>query len=125
MRVLPLFRCGLLLSLVALPALARDMGEKLTIRTLKVSDPQGQEAPSIYVSGQVVTALRFEAEVDPAKTKFLAWEGRFEKPLIGGRKVVLEPLRDLDEGEAMPLLVTFVDGTELPLLVKPRSRKSW
>jgi uncharacterized protein (TIGR02268 family) len=101
------------------------MEEKLTIRTLEVPAHPGQEAPSIYVSWQVVTALRFEAEVDPAKTKLLAWEGRFEAPLIGGKKVVLEPLRDLDSGEALPLLVTLVDGTELTFLVKPKSREDW
>jgi uncharacterized protein (TIGR02268 family) len=101
------------------------MEEKLTIRTLNVPAHPGQEAPSVYVSGQVVTALRFEAEVDPAKTKFLAWEGRFETPLVGGKKVVLEPLRDLDDGEALPLLVTLVDGTEFTFLVKPKSRKDW
>jgi hypothetical protein len=105
MGTLPLFRCGLLLVLMAYPAWARDMEEKLTIRTLKVQDHPGQGAPSIYVSGQVVTALRFEKEVDPAKTKFPEWEGRFETPLVGGKKVVLEPLRDLDGGEALPLLV--------------------
>lgn len=119
------FRCGLLLVLMALPALARDMDEKLTIRTLNVPDHPEQEAPSIYVAGQVVTALRFEKEVDPAKTKFLAWEGRFETLLVGGKKVVLEPLRNLDEGEALPLLVTLVDGTEFMFLVKPKSREKW
>ncbi|MFY0573348.1 DUF2381 family protein [Cystobacter fuscus] len=110
---------------MASSALARDMEEKLTIRTLKVPAHPGQEAPSVYVSGQVVTTLRFENEVNPAKTKFLAWEGRFETPLVGGKKVVLEPLRDLDDGEALPLLVTLVDGTEFTFLVKPKSREDW
>ncbi|HYO59148.1 DUF2381 family protein, partial [Archangium sp.] len=66
-----------------------------------------------------------EKEVDPAKTKFLAWEGRFERPLFGSKKVVLEPIRDLDDGEALPLLVTLVDGTEFAFLVKPKSREDW
>jgi len=74
------------------------------------------------VSGQVATVLRFDKEVDPAKTKLLAWEGRFEPLLIGSKKVVLEPLRDLDPDEAVPLLVTLVDGTEIPFLVKPPMR---
>lgn len=73
----------------------------------------------------MVTALRFEKEVDPAKTKLLAWEGRFESPLVGGRKVVLEPIRDLDGEEAVPLLVTLVDGTEFAFLVKRPSREEW
>jgi uncharacterized protein (TIGR02268 family) len=125
MRTLPTFRFGLLLVLMASPALAREMDERLTIRTLKVPEHPGQEAPSIYVSGQVVTALRFEKEVDPAKTKFLGWEGRFETPLVGGKKVVLEPQRDLGNGEALPLFVTLVDGTEFTFLVKPRSYEDW
>ncbi len=125
MRAILLSRCVLLLVLLASPVLARDIDEKLTIRTLKVQDHPAHEAPSIYVSAQVVTALRFEKEVDPAKTRLLSWEGRFEPPLIGGKKVVLEPLRDLDDGEALPLLVTLVDGTELTFLVKPKSRETW
>ncbi|WP_257460863.1 DUF2381 family protein [Archangium lipolyticum] len=125
MGTFPLLRYGLLIVLMASPALARDEAEKLTIRTLKVPAHPGQEAPSIYVSWQVVTALRFEKEVDPEKTKFLAWEGRFETPLVGGKKVVLEPLRDLDDGEALPLLVTLVDGTEFTFLVKPKRREDW
>lgn len=125
MRALPLFRYGLLLVLLGVPALARDVDEKLTIRTLKYQDHPSQEPSSIFVAGQVVTALRFEKEVDPAKTKFLAWEGRFEAPLIGGKKVVLEPLRDLGDGEALPLLVTLVDGTEFTFLVRSKSRQDW
>ncbi|MBN8227445.1 DUF2381 family protein [Corallococcus macrosporus] len=125
MRVLPLLRYGLLLVLIASPSLARDVSDKLTIRTLKVPAHPAQEASSIYVSWQVVTALRFEAEVDPARTKFLGWEGRFEAPLIGGKKVILEPLRELDSGEALPLLVTLVDGTEFTFLVKAKIREDW
>ncbi|XXF77227.1 DUF2381 family protein [Myxococcaceae bacterium GXIMD 01537] len=125
MRAIPLLRCGLVLVLLAFPALARDVEGKLTIRTLKVPAHPSQEAPSIYVAGQVVTALRFEAEVEPTKTKFLAWEGRFETPLVGGKKVVLEPLRDLGEGEALPLLVTLVDGTEFTFLVRPQRSEDW
>ncbi|ATB38160.1 hypothetical protein CYFUS_003591 [Cystobacter fuscus] len=125
MRALPLFRYGLLLVLLGVPALARDVDEKLTIRTLKYQDHPSQEPSSIFVAGQVVTALRFEKEVDPAKTKFLAWEGRFEPPLVGGKKVVLEPLRDLGNGESLPLLVTLVDGTEFTFLVRPKSRQDW
>ncbi|NNB86372.1 DUF2381 family protein [Corallococcus exiguus] len=125
MRVLPLLRCGLLLVLIASPSLARDVSDKLTIRTLKVPAHPAQEASSIYVSWQVVTALRFEAEVDPARTKFLGWEGRFEAPLIGGKKVILEPLRELDSGEALPLLVTLVDGTDFMFLVRAKSQERW
>nr|WP_233595505.1 MULTISPECIES: DUF2381 family protein [Corallococcus] len=95
------------------------------VRTLKISEHPGQEAHSVYVAGQVLTALRFEQDVDPAKTRLLGWEGRFEAPLVGGRKVVLEPLRDLDEGEAVPLRVTLVDGTEFAFLVKRPVLEDW
>lgn len=125
MRTVLPARCGLLLVLVASVALARGSEDKVTIRTLKVSDHPAQEAQSIYVTGQVVTALRFEKEVDEAKSRFLAWEGRFERPLFGSKKVILEPLRDLDDGEALPLHVTLVDGTEFTFLVKRKSREDW
>ncbi|MBZ4418450.1 DUF2381 family protein [Myxococcus sp. RHSTA-1-4] len=123
MRTSSLFRCGLFLALVVSPALARDMNETLTIRTLKVPEHPGQQAPSIFVAGQVATVLRFEKDVDPARTELQSWKGRFEPPLVGGKKVVLEPLRDLAGGEALPLRVAFVDGTELMLLVRSRSRE--
>jgi uncharacterized protein (TIGR02268 family) len=125
MRTLPLTTCGLLLVLVASTALARTPDDKITIRTLKVSDHPSQEAHSIYVAGQVVTALRFEKEVDPTKTRLLGWEGRFEPLLMGSKMVVLAPVRDLDDGEGIPLLVTLVDGTEFVFLVKPPSREDW
>ena len=125
MRTFPLLRYGLLLVLMTSPALARDVEEKLKIRTLKVPAHPSQGAPSIYVSWQVASVLRFEQDVDPAKTRLLAWEGRFEPLLIGSKKVVIEPLRDLNNGEALPLLVTLVDGTELTFLVKPKSREDW
>ncbi|QRK09903.1 DUF2381 family protein [Archangium violaceum] len=125
MRTSKITRYGLLFVFVASMALARDSDDKIMIRTLKVSEHPGQEAHGIYVAGQVVTALRFEKEVDPAKTKLLAWEGRFEPPLVGGRTVVLEPIRDLDGDEAVPLLVTLVDGTEFAFLVKRPSREDW
>jgi hypothetical protein len=38
-------------------------------------------------------------------------------------KVVVEPIRDLDRDEVVPLLVTLVDGTEIPFIVKPPFRK--
>jgi hypothetical protein len=115
----------LLLGLVASAALAREPNDTFLIRTLKVSDHPAQEAHNIYVAGQVVTSLRFESEVNPAKTKLLAWEGRLEPLLVGGKKVVLEAIRDLGDGEAVPLAVTLVDGTEFAFLVKPKSRESW
>ncbi|RKG94945.1 DUF2381 family protein [Corallococcus carmarthensis] len=121
--LLPKF--GLLFGLIAFPALAREFEEKLQIRTLQVPAHPGQEAPSIYVSGQVASVLRFEQDVDVAKTRLLAWEGRFEPLLVGSKKVVVEPLRELDEGEALPLHVTLTDGTEFTFLVRPKRSESW
>ncbi|WP_434301107.1 DUF2381 family protein [Corallococcus exiguus] len=118
-------KCGLLLGLLAFPALARELEEKLRIRTLQVPAHPGQEAPSIYVSAQVASVLRFEQDIVPTKTRLLAWEGRFEPLLVGSKKVVIEPLRDLDEGEALPLHVTLADGTAFTFLVRPKLRESW
>ncbi|RKH61274.1 DUF2381 family protein [Corallococcus aberystwythensis] len=110
---------------MAFPALARELEEKIRIRTLQVPAHPGQEAPSIYVSAQVASVLRFEQDVDAAKTRLLSWEGRFEPLLIGSKKVVIEPLRDLDEGEALPLHVTLADGTAFTFLVRPKRREDW
>lgn len=115
----------LFLLFVASVALARGPDDKVRIRTVKLSEHPGQSTETLYVSGQVVTVLRFEKDVDPAKTKLLAWEGRFEPLLVGSKKVVLEPLRDLNRDEAVPLLVTLVDGTEIPFIVKPPSQEEW
>ncbi|AKJ05217.1 Hypothetical protein AA314_06843 [Archangium gephyra] len=90
-----------------------------------MSDHPDQATSNIYVSGQVSTVLRFEQECDPARTRLLGWEGKFEPPLVGGKKVVLEPLRDLGEDERVPLLVTLADGTEFAFLVRPPRRETW
>jgi hypothetical protein len=100
-------------------ATARDPYGKTVIRTEKLSDHPGNAAESVFVSGQVATVLRFEQDVDPARTKLLAWEGRFEPLLVGSKKVVIEPLRDLQRDERVPLLVTLVDGTEIAFIVRP------
>jgi hypothetical protein len=108
------------LVLVASVALARGPDDKIVIRTLKLSEHPSHSTNSVYVTGQVVTVLRFDQEVDPTKTKFLGgWEGRFEPLLVGNKKVVIDPLRDLARDERVPLLVTLADGTEVPFLVQP------
>jgi uncharacterized protein (TIGR02268 family) len=118
-------RSVLLAVLVSSVAVARGPYDKIVIRTEKVSDHPANRTSSVYVSGQVATVLRFEKDVDPMKTKLLGWEGRFEPLLVGSKKVVIEPLRDLNFDEAVPLLVTLVDGTEIPFIVKPPSREGW
>ncbi len=111
----------LLAVLVSSVALARGPYDKVVIRTEKISDHPANSTSSIYVSGQVATVLRFEKDVDPTKTQLLGWEGWFEPLLVGSKKVVIEPIRDLNRDEAVPLLVTLVDGTEIPFIVKPLS----
>ncbi|RKH19377.1 DUF2381 family protein [Corallococcus sp. CA047B] len=89
------------------------------VRTVLLSEHPEDFTPSVYVKGAVSTVLRFEAPVDASKTRMLAWEGRFEPLLVGGRKVVVEPVRDLGEDEGVPLLVTLTNGREIPFLLKP------
>nr|WP_141326788.1 DUF2381 family protein [Myxococcus sp. AB025B] len=119
MRTPPHVGCGLLLALVASMALARSPDDKSVIRTIEVSKHPRDSTNNVYVSGQVATVLRFEQEVDRTRTTLLGWEGRFAPLLVGGKKVVLEPLRDLGRDERVPLLVTLTDGTEIPFLVRP------
>ncbi|MFP2907200.1 DUF2381 family protein [Pyxidicoccus sp. 3LFB2] len=111
-------RSVLLLALVAAVASAqgRDRGN---VRTLLLSESPDDTTHRIYVKGQVVTVLQFEKPCDPAGTKLLGWEGRFEQVGIVGRMVVLKPLRDLAPDEGVPLLVTLVGGTEVPFLLRP------
>jgi hypothetical protein len=90
-----------------------------------ISDHPGMSTSSVYVSGQIATVLHFEKDVDPTKTKLLGWEGRFEPLLVGSKMVVIMPIRDLNRDEVIPLLVTLVDGTEIPFIVKPQSLEKW
>lgn len=119
MRPLLPTRCGLLILFVASAALARNPEDKVVIRTLTVSQHPGDATNNVYVSGKVATVLRFEQDVDLANTRLLGWEGRFEPLLVGSKKVVIEPLRDLGRDEGVPLLVTLADGTALAFLVRP------
>jgi uncharacterized protein (TIGR02268 family) len=96
--------------------------EEPTIRTLLLTEHPDDATHGVYVRGEVVTVLRFEQSVDASKTKLLGWEGRFEPLGVVGRKVVLEPLRNLNPDEGVPLLVTLADGTELPFLLRPSPR---
>ncbi len=111
-------RFSLPLLLTASAALARGH-QGLTLRTLVLSEHPGETTHRVYATGQVVIVLRFEQPVDPARTRLLGWEGRFEPLGVDGRKVLLEPLRDLASDEGLPLLVTLRDGMEIPFLVRP------
>ena len=125
MRPLSLLRAVPVLVLLASVAVAREPGQKTEIRTLLISDHPSTPANNIFVSGQVITVLRFEQDCDPARTKLLGWEGRFAPLLVGGGKVVVEPLRDLGDDEWLTLLVTLADGTEIPFIVRAPRREKW
>jgi uncharacterized protein (TIGR02268 family) len=122
LRALP-GRFVLLWVFLASAALARDR-DKVGVRTLLLSEHPANSTHRVYVTGQVVTVLRFEQPVDPARTKVLGWEGRFEPPGAVGRKLVLEPLRDLEAEEEVPLLVGLADGTEVSFLLRDARSKA-
>ena len=111
-------RFALVAVLIASAALAGER-ERSGVRTLLLSEHPDDATHRVYVRGQVITSLRFEQPVVPDKTRLLGWEGRFEPVGVVGRKVILEPLRDLAADEGVPLLVTLKDGTEVPFLLRP------
>ena len=86
-------------------------------RTIYLSKDAQAEGPEVFVSGGIVTTLRFATPCDPSRTKLLGWEGRFEPLLVGGKSVVLVPLQGIPAGERAMLLVTLADGTALPFTV--------
>ena len=113
-----------LVLLLASAVLAREP-ERPTVRPLLLSEHPNTPTHRVNVKGQVVTTLRFETAVDPAKTKMVGWEGRLEPLAVIRNKVLLEPLHDLGPDEAIPLAVTLVDGTEVALLLRPSGDETW
>jgi uncharacterized protein (TIGR02268 family) len=118
-----------LLSLWGLPALAEAPVDAMSRprsgpvrRVLHLSTNPSAEVPEVYVTGQGVTTLRFEAPCDPGKTGLLGWEGRFEPVACWGRAVSLVPLRDLAASDRLLLRVTLMDGRELPFTVTAAER---
>jgi uncharacterized protein (TIGR02268 family) len=118
MRNLLLRLSTLLLVLMASVAGAKE--RKPNERNLYLSDHPSSEAPEVYVVGGIVTVLRLEQPCDEARTRMLAWEGRFEPVECAGKRVLLEPLHDLKPEDRLMLLVTLADGTELPFTVTSR-----
>ncbi|ATB35746.1 hypothetical protein CYFUS_001160 [Cystobacter fuscus] len=118
------FRSVLFVVLVAATAQA-DEREKRALRTVLLSEHPERDTHRIYVKGQVITTLRFETLVDPDKTKMIGWEGRLEPLAVVRNKVILEPLHDLNDDEAIPMVVTLMDGTEVPFLLRPPRYKDW
>ncbi|WNG14225.1 DUF2381 family protein [Cystobacter fuscus] len=124
MRLLLPFQSALFVVLVASAALAGER-EKRALRTVLLSEHAEEDTHRIYVKGQVITTLRFETPVDPDKTKMIGWEGRIEPLAVVRNKVILEPLHDLNDDEAIPMVVTLMDGTEVPFLLRPPRHKDW
>ncbi|NRD53393.1 DUF2381 family protein [Corallococcus exiguus] len=113
---------ALLGTLLAGAAVAEEH-EHAVIRTLVLPE-QPEAAPQrIYVKGQVVTVLRFEQDLAPLRARLVGGEGRFEPVGVVGRKVVLEPQRDLAPEEGFSLLVTLSDAREVPFLLRPPGRR--
>ncbi|NOK08322.1 DUF2381 family protein [Corallococcus exercitus] len=120
MRPGPLAGSILLFVLLgAVTAKASDKCDRPKQRTILLSEHPSDGTQTVYVTGQVITTLRFEAPVDPSKTKVIGWEGRLEPLTVIRNKVLIEPIRDLDSDEGLPLVVTLADGTEIPFLVRP------
>jgi hypothetical protein len=86
-------------------------------RALFLSNDPASKVPELFVTGRVVTVLRFEQPCDRGRTKMLGWEGRFEPVECVGKKVLMEPLKDLKPEDRLLLLVTLADGSELPFTV--------
>ena len=105
-------RSTLLLVLVASVAVAGDRAPR--VRNVYLRDDPKNEVPRVYVTGQVATVLRFQQPCDPARTKMRDWEGRFEPVVCAGKRVLVEPLQNLEPEDRFLLLVTLADGKELP-----------
>ncbi|WP_309896495.1 DUF2381 family protein [Archangium sp.] len=105
-------------------AVARD--RKPYVRNVYLRGNPKHQATSVYVTGEVVTVLRFQQPCDPARTKLLGWEGRFEPVECAGKRVLVEPLQDLKPEDGFLLLVTLADGKELPFTVTAIAQnKEW
>jgi uncharacterized protein (TIGR02268 family) len=117
------FRSTLLLVFLASIAAAKDREPR--VRNAYFSDKPEDKAEEVYVTGQVVTVLRFQQPCDPARTKMLGWEGRFEPVECAGKKVLVEPLQDLEPEDRFLLLVTLADGKELPFTITAIGEKKW
>lgn len=114
---LPL-RSALLLVLVTSVAMAKE--REPVSRNIYLWDSPRDEVRPVYVVGGMVTVLRFQRPCIEARTRMLGWEGRFEPVACAGKRVLIEPLRDLEPADRFLLLVTLEDGKELPFTVTDR-----
>lgn len=116
-------RSTLLFVLLAFVATAKDRGPR--VRNVQIRGEPGDKAEEIYVTGQVVTVLRLQHPCDSARTTMLGWEGRFEPVACVGKRVLIEPLQNLEPADRFLLLVTLADGKELPFTVTSIGEKEW
>lgn len=121
MRNFLLPRSALLVVLLASVAVAKERAPES--RFLSLSESSKEEVSPVYVSGGMSTVLRFAGPVDPAKTKLMGWEGRFEPLLAGGRLVVITPLKDLEKADRFLLVVTLQNGKEFPFTVTTQDER--
>ncbi|MCY1030382.1 DUF2381 family protein [Corallococcus sp. BB11-1] len=105
---------SLLLGMLLTATVATAQERQPLVRNVYLSDDPQQEVPRIRVGSRIATVLRFEQDVDPARTGLLGWEGRFEPVLSSGRSVLLMPRQGLLPEDALLLRVTLQDGTEIP-----------
>lgn len=111
------------LLLLLLTASAAEAREREPVqRPLILSEHPRNQAHKVYVGGRIATVLRFEKPCDPERTRMLGWEGHFEPLLVGGRSVLLYPLRDLTPEDRFLLQVMLTDGTEVPFIVTAREQ---
>jgi Protein of unknown function (DUF2381) len=73
-----LLRSTPLLVLLASVAVAKDREPR--VRNAYFSGGPDEKAQEVYVTGQVVTVLRFLRPCVEAGTKLLGWEGRWSVP---------------------------------------------
>ncbi|WP_375769341.1 DUF2381 family protein [Archangium gephyra] len=116
-------RSTFLLVLLASVSVARDRAP--LVRNVYLRDDPKDEAPRVYVTGQVVTVLRFQQPCDPARTRMLGWEGRFVPVECSGKRVLVEPLQNLEPEDRFLLLVTLADGKELPFTLTAIGKEEW
>lgn len=114
-------RAALLLVLLAPVAMGRE--REPVLRNIFVSDNPHASTEQLFVAARVATLLWFDQPCDPARTKMMGWEGRFEPLQVSGKSVVLMPLQDISPEDRLLLVVTLANGEELPFIVT--SKEGW
>ncbi|WP_225408614.1 DUF2381 family protein [Stigmatella hybrida] len=109
--------CRFVLIAVLVGTVASAKERVPQLRNVTFPHRPDQVARPVYVAGEIATVLHFEQNVDPARTKLEGWEGRFEPLGVAGQSVVIIPLHDLTPEDRLPLVVTLVDGTQVPITV--------